>query len=74
MTTASELAAAQEQLTNVRSAINQILTGPGQSHSVLGRTFQKADLAELRRMEKDLVARIGRLARGGVRVQRIIPL
>lgn len=69
----TELEIAQQQLADVRTAICGVLS-IGQSHSVAGRTFTKADLRELRRMESDLLTRISRLQRGGIRVQRVYPL
>jgi hypothetical protein len=70
----TELEIATQQLTDVRTAITAVLTGPGQSYTLLGRQFTKAELSELRSMEKDLIARVGRLTRGGVKVQRAVML
>jgi hypothetical protein len=71
---ATELEIAQQQLDAVRAAILGILSGSGQSYTIAGRTLQKADLRELRFMEKDLLARINRATNGGVRVRQIVPL
>lgn len=69
----TELETAQEQLANVRAAITAVLKG-GQSYTIFGRQMNRGDLRELRRMESDLVTRVGRLCRGGLRVQRVYPL
>jgi hypothetical protein len=70
---ATELETAQQQLSDVRTAITAVLT-LGQAYTLLGRQFTKADLGELRRMENDLIARSARLSRGGVKIQRVVPL
>jgi hypothetical protein len=70
----TELDIATTQLANVRTAIDTVLIGPGQSYTMAGRSFTKADLATLRRMESDLLARVNRLSRGGLRIQRAYPL
>jgi len=72
---ATELETAREQLAEVRAAISSVLLR-GQSLTMPNqRGMQRASLSDLREMEKDLQARIGRLqARGGLISQRIIPL
>lgn len=70
---ATEIETAQAQLVKVRAAIDTVLTS-NQSVSVLGRTWTRAELSDLRAMERDLIARVGRLERGGVKIQRVVPL
>jgi hypothetical protein len=71
---ATELETAQQQLIDVRAAISGVLQS-GQAYSVMGRSFTKADLAQLREMESDLIARVARLsASRGVKMQRAVPL
>lgn len=61
------------QLTRVQAAIAAI-EGGNQSSTILGRTFTKADLATLYEREKFLLAEINRQARGGLKIQRAVPL
>ncbi len=65
----SELDIATQQLADVRTAITAALKN--QSTTILGRTFTKANLADLRTMEADLLSRIARLSSGSRRVQRV---
>lgn len=62
----------QEQLEEVQAAITAVLTR-GQSHDTNGRSFSRADLAELRRMENDLRRKVARQKRGGIRILRVRP-
>jgi hypothetical protein len=64
---------AQVQLERVQAAIAAIESGT-QSHSILGRTFTRADLATLYEREKELLVRVDREARGGIRIQRGVPI
>lgn len=59
-------------LAKVSAAIDSILSG-SQSMSVLGRTYTRADLAELWRMHKELTATIASEGRGGSRVTLVVP-
>lgn len=70
----TELERANYELTEVRAAIDGILAGSGQSYTIMGRTMQKADLAQLYRREKELLTRIARSTEGGIRVRQIVPL
>lgn len=72
-TMATDLETAQQQLDQTRAAISAILTA-GQSGAVQGRQLTRADLGELRSMERELMSRIQRLTRGGIRTTQIIPL
>lgn len=69
----TDLEVKNAQLVEVRAALSAC--AKNQSYSVLGRTFVKADLAELRKWESDLERQIARLSSGGRRrMQRVIPL
>jgi hypothetical protein len=70
---ATELETVQQQLADTRAAISAILTS-GQSGSAQGRQLTRADLGELRSMERELLSRVARLTRGGIRTTQIIPL
>lgn len=61
------------QLARVQATIAAIESG-NQSSTVLGRTFTKADLATLYERERYLKREIARQARGGLLVQRGVPL
>jgi hypothetical protein len=61
------------QLDRVQQAIAAIESG-SQSFTILNRSFTQADLATLYRRERELKSAIARQTRGGIRVQRIIPL
>lgn len=63
----------QTQLDRVQAAIAAIESG-SQSYTILGRSFSKADLQTLYGRERELKFAIARQARGGIRVQRVIPL
>ena len=63
----------QVQLERVQTAIAAIESG-SQSYTILGRSFTKADLRTLYAREQYLVAKVARAARGGIRIQRVIPL
>ncbi|MDB4913740.1 MAG: hypothetical protein JWM95_1384 [Gemmatimonadetes bacterium] len=69
----TELERLTEELAVIRGAIAAIRTG-SQSYSVGTRSFTKADLASLCEQETLVNSRIGRLSRGGIRIQQIIPL
>jgi len=60
---------AATRLAAVRAAIGSILSG-NQSYSIGDRTFRKGDLAQLRAMEKDLVAQVAQSNRRAPRVVR----
>jgi hypothetical protein len=62
-----------EQLDSVQGAIAAI-EGGSQSYSVLGRTFTRGDLGTLYEREAWLRRQVDRAARGGLRIQRVIPL
>jgi hypothetical protein len=62
-----------QQLTDVRATIKVVLKG-GQSYTIFGRQANRGNLRELRRMADELVTRIGRLERGGLRVQCVYAL
>lgn len=62
-----------ELLAKIDDAIDAILTGH-QAHSVLGRTYTKADLADLWRMRKDVVVRLQATTNGGgAKVRLVVP-
>lgn len=61
------------QLDRVQAAIAAIESG-SQSYTLLGRTFSKADYSALVSREKWLRGKVSQEARGGLRVQRAIPL
>lgn len=63
----------QVQLERVQRAIAAI-EGGSQSYTILGRSFTKADIGKLYDREMQLKSAIARAARGGIRMQRIIPL
>lgn len=58
------MASAAERLTEVRAAISKILVG-GQSYQIGSRRMTRADMAELRRMEKDLESEVNAEADSG---------
>lgn len=58
------MATAAERLTEVRAAISKILVG-GQSYQIGSRRMTRADMAELRRMEKELESEVNADADGG---------
>lgn len=60
-----------EELTLVNTAITEILEG-GQSLSVLGRSYQRAELPTLLKRRDELTARIARSTRGGIKTQRMV--
>lgn len=60
------------QLDRVQAAIAAIEAG-NQSYTVLNRTFSKADLRTLYEREKWLRGQVAKEARGGLRLQRVIP-
>lgn len=62
-----------ELLEKIDAAIDAILTGH-QAHSVLGRSYAKADLADLWQMRKEVVSRLASTANGGgARVRLVVP-
>lgn len=70
---AATLATYAEQLESVQNAIASIEAG-NQSTSILGRSFTKADLATLYTRERWLRKMVARESRGGLRIQRVVPL
>lgn len=62
-----------ELLAQVDAAITAVLTGH-QSHAAFGRTFTKADIAELWKMRKELEAKAASDQSSGVRVQYVEPI
>ena len=57
-----------EMLANVRTAINNLLTGGAvQSYSINGRSLQRYSLKELRDLEQQLQARKAAESNGGSR-------
>lgn len=63
----------QVQLERVQRAIAAI-EGGNQSYTILGRSFTKGDLKTLYQRETQLKSAVARAARGGIRMQRVIPL
>lgn len=64
----------QAQLESVQTLIAQIEASPNASYSLLGRTFTKHDLTTLYAREERLRILAAREARGGRRMQRVIPI
>lgn len=62
----------QEQLEEVQAAITTIVT-KGQSYTIEGRTYTRADLNALIRYEKYLRTQADRASDGGIRVYRGAP-
>lgn len=62
----------EEQLTEVRQAISDIITG-AQEVSYNGQRVRKADLSILEKRECTLLRRIRRKNTGGIRVRNITP-
>ena len=65
------------RLDEVQTAISRVLTG-GQEYEIggggeAGRRMKRANLAELRAMESDLLRRIARETGGGGRVRVVVP-
>lgn len=63
----------EEQLTEVQEAISSV-TQRGQRYTIKDRELWRADLATLDKRQERLEKAAARKARGGVRVQRIVPL
>ena len=63
----------QEQLETVQAAIEAIET-LGQGTDVNGRTLTRADLRTLYQREAELLRRVARETRGGIRVRRGVPV
>lgn len=61
-----------ELLVKIDAAIDSILTG-NQAHSVLGRSYTKANLSDLWKIRKETEAAIANETRGGSRVFQIVP-
>jgi hypothetical protein len=62
-----------ELLEIVRTGIRTVVE-KGQSVTILNRTYERADLDALRKLEKEISSRVNTTARGGARVRRIVPL
>jgi hypothetical protein len=62
----------EEQLTEVRQAISDILLN-AQEAWYNGQKVRKADLATLEQREKRLMVQIKRRNRGGIRVRGVTP-
>jgi hypothetical protein len=63
----------ETELADVSAAISKVLKG-GQDVWYEQRRVTRADLAELRAHRDDLVSKINRQSRGGVRQRRVVPL
>jgi len=64
---------AAELLAKVETAIDGILER-GQSYTINGRTYTRANLAELRRFRKELEVEVEKAAQGGgIRVRYGVP-
>jgi hypothetical protein len=69
------VATAAERLVEVQAAISAVLRN--QSFAVNGRSVTRANLGELRQMEKELVVEIARSSdgrRGGIRARLVTPV
>lgn len=66
------MATTSELLALVDQAIETVLK-KGQAFTVQGRTYTRADLAELRRWRKELIAETVQTERGGIRVRYGVP-
>jgi len=62
----------EEQLTEIQTAISQIITG-AQEVWYNGQRVRKADLATLENRENTLLRRVRRKSRSGIRVRNITP-
>lgn len=62
-----------ELLEAVRETIFAVLTR-GQDVTIDGRRYSRAQLPELRALERDLVARVRRGGRGRIPTRRIVPV
>lgn len=71
--TTREAADLQYELYLLKAAREAILAG-AQSHTILGRTFQQADLREVSQQLRRLEAELGRATRGGIRTRTLVPL
>lgn len=60
-----------DMLDQVNAAITAILTR-GQSVTLNGQTYSRANISELRELRKDLRIEIGQAKRGGIRSRRIV--
>lgn len=63
----------EEQLSRVQDALDAVETR-GQRFTIKDRELWRADLAALDKRAERLERKAARAARGGVRVQRIVPL
>lgn len=61
-----------ELLVKIDAAIDGVLSG-NQAHSVLGRAYTKANLADLWKMRKETQAAIATATRAGARVFQVVP-
>ena len=61
-----------EQLEDVQATIQRIEQN-GQSYGIGGRNLTRADLGRLYQREEWLRRRVDRAARGGVRLQSVVP-
>jgi hypothetical protein len=62
----------EEQLTEIQTAISQIITG-AQEVWYNGQRVRKADLAILEKRESTLLRRVRRRSTGGIRTRLITP-
>ncbi len=62
----------EQELALVTVAINRVLEG-GQDVTYNGRRVAYADLAELRKHRKDVLAQISKQENGGIRMRRGVP-
>lgn len=67
------MATAAEQLVEVQAAISAVLTR-GQSVELNGRRMTRANLEELRDMERKLKFDISREDAGGIKLRRGVPI
>lgn len=63
----------EQQLESVQAAIAAI-EGGAQAFTVLGRNYTRGNLADLYARERELLHRLDREQRGGIRMQRAVPL
>lgn len=63
---------AKKMLLKVKEAIIAVITR-GQAVTVNGKTYTRANLAELRAIRSDLEAEVTRLDRGGMRIRQVVP-
>jgi hypothetical protein len=70
---AERLAERREELANVKAAIRTILGG-AQSYTIGSRSLTRANLAELRKWQKELEDEIAGLTGGSGRFRRVVPI